>query len=92
MNNNDARYKEKMKTQRENSRTKEKKLLLGDYVLVKQERKNKWSTPYEPTFYIACEIQGSRVTARRATDGRTVCRDASFFKLVNAVINTADEI
>ena len=52
MNNNDARYKEKMKTQRENSRTKEKKLLLGDYVLVKQERKNKLSTPYEPILYM----------------------------------------
>ena len=90
VNNNDARYKEKMRTQRENSRTKEKTLLLGDYVLVKQERNHKLSTPYEPIFYIVCEIQGSR--ARRATDGRTVCRDASFFKLLNAVINTADEI
>ena len=92
VNNNDARYKEKMRTQRENSCTKEKTLLLGDYVLVKQERKNKWSAPYEPIFYIVCDIQGSRVTARRATDGRTVCREASFFMLVNAVINTADEI
>lgn len=32
------------------------------------------------------------MTARRTTDGREVCRDASFFKLVNAVINTADDI
>ena len=42
-------------------------------------------------FYIVFTIQGSRITARRATDGRIVCRDASQFKLVNAVINTADE-
>ncbi|XP_031568678.1 uncharacterized protein LOC116303300 [Actinia tenebrosa] len=36
-------------------------------------------------------MQGSKITARRTTDGRTVCRDASYFKLVNTVINTADE-
>ncbi|KAK3732681.1 hypothetical protein QZH41_000846 [Actinostola sp. cb2023] len=91
INKNDARYKQKMKVQRESSRTKEKRLLLGDYVLVIQEKKNKWSTPYEPIFYTVCEVQGSRITARRTTDGRTVCRDASHFKLVNTVINTADE-
>ena len=33
----------------------------------------------------------SRITARSATVSRIVCRDASQFKLVNAVINTADE-
>ena len=37
-------------------------------------------------------IQGSQITARRVTDGRTVCRHASQFKLANAVINTADEL
>ena len=52
---------------------------------------NKWSTPYEPVFYVVCNIRGSQITARRVTDGRTVCRDASRFKLANAVINTIDE-
>ena len=61
MNKNDGRYKEKMKMQTENSRTRDKKLLLAEYVLVKQERKNKWSTPYEPIFCIVCTIQGSCV-------------------------------
>ena len=60
-------------------------------MLVKQPRKNKWSTPFEPVFYVVCSIRGSQVTARRVTDGRTVCRDASQFKLANAVINTTDE-
>lgn len=54
-------------------------------------KKNKWSTPYEPVFYVVCSIRGSQITARRVTDGRTVCRDASQFKLANAVINTTDE-
>ncbi|XP_022808223.1 uncharacterized protein K02A2.6-like [Stylophora pistillata] len=92
MNVNDAKYKERMKTKRENSRTEEKRLLIGDYALAKQERKNKWSTPYEPIFYIVCDIEGSKITARRTTDGRTVSRDASHFKLVNSVINTVDKV
>ena len=66
-------------------------MLLGDYVLVKQPRKNKWRTRYEPVFYVMCSICGSQITARRVTDGRTVCQDASQFKLANAVINTTDE-
>ena len=53
----------------------------GDYVLVKQQRKNKCSTPYAPVFYVECNIRGSQVTARRVTDGRTVCGDASQFKV-----------
>ena len=36
-------------------------------------------------------IQGSKITAIRTTAGRIVCRDASQFKLVNTVINTAAE-
>ena len=87
----DAEYKLKMKQQREGRKPRENNLLLGDYVLVKQPRKNKWSTPFEPVFYVVCSIRGSQVTARRVTDGRTVCRDASQFKLANAVINTTDE-
>ena len=87
----DAVYKQKMKQQREGRKTRENNLLLGDYVLVKQPRQNKWSTPHEPVFYVVCNIRGSQITARRVTDGRTVCRDASRFKLANAVINTIDE-
>ena len=69
----DAKYKQKMKQQREGRKTRENNLLLGDYVLLKQPRKNKWSTPYEPVFYVVCRISGSQVTARRVTDGQTVC-------------------
>ena len=42
-------------------------------------------------FYVVCNIRGSQITARCVTDRRTVCRDASRFKLGNAVINTIDE-
>ena len=87
----DAEYKQRMKQQREGRKTRENNLLLGDYVLVKQPMRNKWSTPYKPLFYAVCSNQGSQIMARRVTDGRTVCRDACQFKLANAMINTTDE-
>ena len=58
----DAVYKQKMKQNREGKNTGQGRLLLGDYVLVKQEKRNKWSMPYEPVFNIVHEI----ITARRA--------------------------
>ena len=64
----DAEYKQKMKQQREERKTRENNLLPGDYVLVKQPRKNEWSTPFKPVFYVVCSIRGSQVTARRLTD------------------------
>ena len=86
-----AQYKQKTKQKREGRKTRENNLLLGDNVFLKQPRKNKWSTPHEPVFYVVCGIRGSHITARRVRDGRTVCRDASKFKLTNAVINNTDE-
>ena len=44
----DAVYKQKMKQNREGKNIGQGRLLLGDYVLVKQEKRNKWSMPYEP--------------------------------------------
>ena len=79
-----------MKERSKNRNTKETRLILGDHVLVKQQKRNKWSTPYEPVFYTVISIEGSQ-DARRTIDSRTVCRDASQFKLVNSVINTKDE-
>ena len=60
----DAEYKQKMKQQRERRKTRESNLLLGDYVLVMQPRKNKWSTPCEPVLYVVCSIHASQITAR----------------------------
>ena len=60
-------------------------------MLGKQEKRDKWSAPYEQVFYIVHETNGSRNTTRRATDEITICSDVSHFKLVNAVINSADD-
>jgi hypothetical protein len=86
----DAKYKKNMK-RRENKNTQENVLVVGDFVLLRQNKKNKWTTAYEPTFYTVVKINGSQVTARRVTDGRIVCRDASQYRLCNTVINSADD-
>ena len=71
-----------MKQNREVSNTGKGRLLLGDYVLGKQEKRDKWSTPYEPVFHIVHEINGSRITARRATDEITICSDISMIMYI----------
>ena len=86
-----AEYRLKMRQPREGRKTRENNLLLGDDVLVKQSRKNEWSTSCKPVFYVVCSTRGFQITTRRVTDERTVCKDASQFKLANAVINTTDE-
>jgi len=88
----DRRYKKKMTEDRENKTFRKTVVLLGDFVLVRQQKRNKWTTPYEPTLYEVIKIAGSQVTARRFTDGRIVCRDAKEFKVVNSVVNTLDEV
>ena len=82
------------RTERERRQAQDGKLLLGDhdYVAVKQPKENKWSTPYEPVFYIVYNTQDSQVTPsanQRLKDNLPRCK--SLQKLVNTVINTADE-
>ena len=66
-------------------------LIAGDYVVVRQGKRNKWSTAYEPSFYRIFNICGSSIKARRTNDGREMCRDSSHFKLANAVVNDVDK-
>eukprot|EP00795_Rhopilema_esculentum_P008015 gene8015-13924_t len=52
---------------------------VGDTVLLKQDKKNKFSANFESTTYKVIYRKGSRVTAERQ-DGRKVTRKISFFK------------
>ena len=83
----DRQYKEKLKRNAENRNTKEHTFKVNNYVLLKKEKKNKWSTAFEPAFYIIYKIEGSAVSARRVTDGREISRDASEFKLANTLVD-----
>ena len=85
MDEKDKLYKEKMK--RSGTNTREHNFIVGDYVLLKQKKVNKWSTAYEPIFYTVIRISRSTITARRVTDGQEICRDSSHFKLANAIMH-----
>ena len=54
--------------------------------MLRQRKRNIWSSPYEPVFYTVIKISGSAITARRITDVREVWRDASQFKLENVLM------
>ena len=56
-------------------------------MLLKKKKINKWSTCHEKQFYVIIEIHGSSITARRKSDGRTIDRDASKFRLFHDVRN-----
>ncbi|XP_064622360.1 uncharacterized protein LOC135484656 [Lineus longissimus] len=82
----DRAYKEKIQRQSTNRNTRRHSFVVGDYVLVKQPKRNKWSTAYEPAFYIIFRIDGSSIAARRTPDGKEIYRDSSHFKLANAIV------
>lgn len=72
---------------RDDTNTKEHNFIVGDYVLLKQKKVNKWSMAYEPIFYTIIRISGSTITARRVTDRREICRDSSHSKLANTIMH-----
>ena len=82
VNERDKKYKMTIKRNAEKQNTRPHRLSVGDYVLLKQNKVNKWTRPYEAHFYIVFKIKGSTVWAKRMTDGRKVCRDATHFKYV----------
>ena len=53
---------------------------IGDTVLVRQKKVNKFSTYFEPTPYEVVLVKGSMISARRMHDGRVVTRNSSFYK------------
>ena len=55
-------------------------------VLLRQRKRNKWLTPYEPVFYTVIKISGSAITARSIADGQEVRRDANQFNLANVLM------
>ena len=62
--NNDSKRKEKMKQYADKrSHAKNINLQIGDYVLVRLQKKNKLSTPFGKTPYRVTEIKGTIITA-----------------------------
>lgn len=87
----DGEYKQKMKKYADGRRrAKSQNFKPDDYVLVKQTKRNKLTSAFEPAFYRIVEINGSQIKSRRIRDGRTICRDASMYKPVNEVIQSGN--
>ena len=76
----DKEYKSKWDQQQRRPKCKKHHFKIGDKVLLKKKKINKWSTYHEKEFYIITGIHGSTITARRKSDGRTIDRDASKFR------------
>lgn len=85
INRREAEYKEKIKLYAQNKNTKEH-TIIGHHVLIKRKKTNKWSTAFDPTFYIVTLVGGSSIAARTITDERDLYQDTSQFKLTNTLI------
>lgn len=61
--------------------TKPHNFSAGDLVLCKQQKNDKYTTPYEKELYKITQIIGSQITAEN--QNKTVTRNSSFFKKYN---------
>ena len=76
----DKEYKKKWDNQNRHPKTRAHNFKIGEKVLLKKKKENKWSPAYEREHYIVIRINGSSIQAQRKSDGRVVYRDASKFK------------
>ena len=77
----DAAQKAKMKSYADSKQTKSSTINVGDTVLVRQERRNKTTPPFDPLVpYVVERRKGTQVTARRP--GHLISRNVSFFKQI----------
>ena len=77
VNDKSAKANAKQYADRRN-KAKERDFQIGDKVLVKSEKGNKFTTPYEPEPHTIQAKKGSMFTA--ASKGKVVTRNSSFFK------------
>ncbi|ESO96580.1 hypothetical protein LOTGIDRAFT_174811 [Lottia gigantea] len=64
------------------------KFIVGNPVLVKIKKKCKLTTPYDPQPYVVVRVKGTMITATRLSDGKSITRNASHFKLLEIPIRS----
>ena len=75
---NDEKGKRNMKLNADkSSKAKDVDIKVGDTVLVRQRKKNKWSTRFDPKPYSVSRVKGRMITATRP--GHYITRNISFF-------------
>jgi hypothetical protein len=70
--------------------TKPADLKVGDNVLVKREKKNKLSTPFNPEPMTIKNKKGNMITA--TAENKEITRNLSFFKMIGKPVLCDDEI
>ena len=65
INQHDRESMTKVKSSAQNKNTRPRNINLGDHILLKQMKKNKYSAAFEQAFYIVYRINGSSIAARR---------------------------
>ena len=79
--NNDAESKSKGREYADKKRqAKSSNIQVGDVVILKQKRRNKFTTKFESTPYTVIECKGTKIVAENKK--HRVTRNASFFKKV----------
>ena len=79
---NDWNGKEKINMNADKfNHAKEHTILVGDTVLIRQQKKNKLSARFDPEPYQVTRVKGTMVTATRP--GHYVTRNISFFKKIS---------
>ena len=79
--NRDKGYKQKWDHQHRHRTVEKHQFKIGDRVLLKKRKQNKWSPALEKESYSIIGISRSTIEAKRKSNGRTIQRDASKFKL-----------
>ena len=75
----DERKKSKMKSYGDkHHRAKESTIQIGDTVLLRQPKQNKFTPPFDPEPFKVTAVKGSMITVRNKS--RSVTRNSSFFK------------
>ena len=79
---NDQKFKTQMKKYADQRRHTKKILIsVGDLVIYKQEKKNKFSTKFNPLPYKVIKVNGSTITVQR--NSHQITRNISYFKRIN---------
>ena len=69
---------------------KEGNIEIGDTVLIKQKKVNKFSTRFNPTLYQVIRRKGTMLTAK-SVHGHYITRNISFFKKVSIAYDGNDD-
>jgi len=71
------------------TKSRHRRVSVGDTVLVRVQKTNKLSTPFSPSTYRVTRVKGTMVTAQRGD--HTVTRNISFYKVIGDQEDTSDE-